>query len=78
MRDSIQAHLTVVFTALTVSRLIKHQTRESVHKFVKSARRYSTAQIKPRAPTSPLPTHLLTTSGRPSKRSTNQPNRALS
>jgi transposase len=39
LRDSIEAHLTVVFAALAVSRLIDHQTGWSIRKFVKTARR---------------------------------------
>jgi hypothetical protein len=36
-RDSIDAHLTIVFAALAVSRWIEHQTRWSIRKFVKTA-----------------------------------------
>ena len=39
LRDSIEAHLTVIFAALAVSRLIDHQTGWSIRKFVKTARR---------------------------------------
>jgi hypothetical protein len=45
-RDSIEAHLTIVFAALTVSRQIEHQTGWSIRKFVKTARRYRTIQIQ--------------------------------
>jgi len=45
-RDSIDAHLTIVFTALAVSRWIEHQTGWSIRKFVKTARRYRTIQIQ--------------------------------
>jgi len=45
-RDSIEAHLTIVFTALAVSRWIEHQTGWSIRKFVKTARRYRTIQIQ--------------------------------
>jgi hypothetical protein len=45
-RDSIEAHLTVVFAALAVSRWIEHQTGWSIRKFVKTARRYRTIQIQ--------------------------------
>jgi hypothetical protein len=41
-RDSIEAHLTIVFAALAVSRWIEHQTGWSIRKFVKAARRYRT------------------------------------
>jgi hypothetical protein len=45
-RDSIEAHLTIVFAALAVSRWIEHQTGWSIRKFVKTARRYRTVQIQ--------------------------------
>jgi hypothetical protein len=45
-RDSIEAHLTIVFTALAVSRWIEHQTGWSIRKFVRTARRYRTIQIQ--------------------------------
>ncbi len=45
-RDSIEAHLTVVFAALAVSRWIEAQTGWSMRKFVKTARRYRTIQIQ--------------------------------
>jgi hypothetical protein len=45
-RDSIEAHLTIVFAALAVSRWIEAQTGWSIRKFVKTARRYRTIQIQ--------------------------------
>ena len=45
-RDSIEAHLTIVFAALAVSRWIEHPTGWSIRKFVKTARRYRTIQIQ--------------------------------
>ena len=45
-RDSIEAHLTIVFAALAVSRWIEHQTGWSIRKFVKTARRYRTIEIQ--------------------------------
>ncbi len=45
-RDSIEAHLTVVFAALAVSRWIEHQTGWSIRKFVRTARRYREIQIQ--------------------------------
>ena len=45
-RDSIEAHLTIVFAALAVSRWIEHRTGWSIRKFVKTARRYRTIQIQ--------------------------------
>jgi hypothetical protein len=46
LRDSIEAHLTIVFAALAVSRWIEKQTGWSVRKFVKTARRYREVQIQ--------------------------------
>jgi len=45
-RDSIEAHLTIVFAALAVSRWIETRTGWSIRKFVKTARRYRTIQIQ--------------------------------
>jgi hypothetical protein len=45
-RDSIEAHLTIVFAALAVSRWIEHRTGWSIRKFVKTARRYRTVEIQ--------------------------------
>jgi transposase len=45
-RDSIEAHLTIVFAALAVSHWIEHQTGWSIKKFVCTARRYRTVQIR--------------------------------
>jgi hypothetical protein len=45
-RDSIEAHLTIVFAALAVSHWIEHVTGWSIRKFVKTARRCRTVQIK--------------------------------
>ena len=44
-RESIEAHLTVVFAALAVSRWIEAHTGWSIKKFVKTARRYRTVTI---------------------------------
>jgi len=46
LRDSIEAHLTIVFAALAVSRWIEHQTGWSIRRFIKTARRYRTIQIQ--------------------------------
>jgi hypothetical protein len=46
LRDSIEAHLTIVFAALAVSRWIEARTGWSIRKFVKTARRYRTIQIR--------------------------------
>jgi hypothetical protein len=45
-RESIDAHLTIVFAALAVSHYIETQTGWSIKKFVRTARRYRTLQIK--------------------------------
>jgi hypothetical protein len=45
-RASIDAHLTIVFAALAVSRWIEQTTGWSIKKFVRTARRYRTVQIK--------------------------------
>jgi hypothetical protein len=45
-RDTIEAHLTIVFAALAVSRWIERQTGWSIRKFVKTARRYRTIEIQ--------------------------------
>jgi hypothetical protein len=45
-RDSIEAHLTIVFAALAVSRWIEARTGWSIRKFVRTARRYRTIQIQ--------------------------------
>ena len=61
-RESIEAHLTIVFTALAVSRWIEAQTGWSIRKFVRIARRYRTIEIQagPRTITAadPLPDDL--------------------
>jgi hypothetical protein len=45
-RDSIEAHLTIVFAALAVTRFIEGRTGWSIRKFVRTARRYRTIQIR--------------------------------
>jgi len=45
-RDSIEAHLTIVFAALAVGRFIEERTGWSVRKFVHTARRYRTVEIQ--------------------------------
>jgi len=44
--DSIEAHLTIVFAALAVSRWIEARSGWSIRKFVKTAPRYRTVQIQ--------------------------------
>ena len=45
-RDSIEAHLSIVFAAMAVSHWIEHQTGWSIRKFVRTARRYRTVTIQ--------------------------------
>jgi len=52
-REPIQAHLTIVFAALAVTRLIEDHTGWSIKKFVRTTRRYRTVQIR-------VGQHLLT------------------
>jgi hypothetical protein len=68
-RDSIEAHLTIVFAALAVSRWIEDQTGWSIRKFVRTARRYRTIEIQAGNHTFTPPTHYPTTSAPPSPRS---------
>ena len=46
LRESIEAHLSIVVAALAVSHYIEHQTGWSIKKFVRTARRYRTVKIK--------------------------------
>ena len=45
-RESIEAHLTIVFAALAISRWIENITGWSIKRFVTTARRYRTIQIQ--------------------------------
>ena len=45
-RESIEAHLTIVFAALAVSRWIEVRTGWSSRKFVRTARRYRTIEVQ--------------------------------
>jgi len=45
-RDSIEAHLTIVFAALAVTRLVEDRTGWSIKRFVRTVRRYRTVQIR--------------------------------
>ncbi|MDH6466444.1 hypothetical protein M2302_006654 [Micromonospora sp. A200] len=45
-RESIEAHLTIVFAALAVSRWIENTTGWSIKRFVTTARRYCTVEIQ--------------------------------
>ena len=61
-RDSIEAHLNIVFAALAVSRWIEHHTGWSIKRFVRTARRYRTIEIQAGeqriTAADPLPTDL--------------------
>ena len=65
LRESIEAHLTIVFAALAVSRRIEKQTGWSIRKFVRTTRRYRTIEIQAGAHTitaaDPLPDDLRNT-----------------
>lgn len=45
-RESIEAHLSIVFAALAITRYIEERTGWSIKKFVRTARRYRTVQIR--------------------------------
>ena len=45
-RQSIEAHLSIVLAALAVSRLVEETTSWSIKRFVRTARRYRTVQIR--------------------------------
>lgn len=46
LRESIEAHLSIVVAALAVSHYIEDQTGWSIKKFIRTARRYRTIKIK--------------------------------
>jgi Transposase DDE domain len=46
LRESIEAHLSIVLAAMAVCHYIEHQTGWSIKKFVRTARRYRTVKIK--------------------------------
>ena len=64
-RDSIEAHLTIVFAALAVSHWIETTTGWSIRKFVRTAHRYRTITIQVGPRPSLPPTPSATTSGKP-------------
>ena len=45
-RESIDAHLSIVFAALAIGRFIEDRTGWSIRKFVRTTRRYHTVQIR--------------------------------
>jgi hypothetical protein len=58
----LEAHLTIVFAALAVTRFVENATGWSIKRFVRTARRYRTVQIRVGAHTltaeDPLPPDL--------------------
>jgi hypothetical protein len=63
-RDSIEAHLTIVFAALALTRFIEDRTGWSIKRFVRTTRRYRTVHIRACQHTltaeDPLPADLRT------------------
>ena len=57
-RDPIEAHLTIVFAAVAISRRIEIQTGWTIRKFVRTARRYRTIRIQAGPAAHPLPDDL--------------------
>ncbi len=45
-RESIEAHLSVVFAALAITRLIEDRTSWTIKRFVRTTRRYRSIQIR--------------------------------
>ena len=45
IRESIEAHLSIVVTAMAVSHYIETQTSWSIKKFVRTTRRYRTVKV---------------------------------
>jgi hypothetical protein len=64
-RDSIEAHLTIVFAALAVTRWLERRTDWSIKKLVTSLRRYHTIEIQAGdqivTAADPLPNHIRAT-----------------
>src|SRR6187200_212894 len=69
IRESIEAHLSIVVAALAVSPWVEHQTGWSIKKFVRTARRYRTVKIKALALRYSTPILYPTTSATRSSRS---------
>ena len=61
-RESIEAHLTIVFAALAVSHWIEHRTGWSIKKFVRTTGRYRNVQIRAGQQKITPPSHYPTTS----------------
>jgi hypothetical protein len=69
IRESIEAHLSIVVAALAVSPWVEHQTGWSIKKFVRTARGYRTVKIKALALRYSPPILYPTTSATRSSRS---------
>jgi hypothetical protein len=74
-RDPIEAHLTIVFAALAVSRWIEQTTGWSIRKFSVPLAATAPSKSKPAATPSPPPTRYPTTSATPLTTSTTAPMR---
>ena len=70
IRESIEAHLSIVFAAMAVSHYIETQTGWSIKKFVRTARRYRTVKIKAGRPN---PDRRRPTTRRPPRRPPQNP-----
>ena len=68
-RESIEAHLSIMFAALAVGRLIEDRTGWSIRRFVRTARRYRTVQIRAGGHILPPKARSPTTSARHSRSS---------
>ena len=64
-RDSIEAHLTIVFAALAVSRWLERQTGWSIKKLITACAATTPSRSKPATKSSPPQTPSPTTSARP-------------
>ena len=69
-KDAIEAHLTIVFAALAVSRWIEGTTGWSIKKFVRTDTATAPSKSKPAPTPSSPPAPCPTTSARPSASST--------
>jgi hypothetical protein len=75
IRDSIEAHLTIVFAPLAVTRWLESTIGWSIKKFIRTARRYRTIEIQAGAHTITAADPYPTTSAMPSTASAPAPDR---
>jgi hypothetical protein len=66
-RGSIEAHLSIVFAALAVGRLVEEDTEWSIRRFVHTARRYRTVQNRAGQHLLTAEYHCPTTLAKPSR-----------